>query len=418
MLPRSHITFASMRITILTGISCFFAEQELTSQIVFEKAGSGFAPGIPFPSKQLASYADFEMLIASATAFKDARAVSRVGADTKELRDGPEAMLLARETKVNFRMSEAFSIIAKTDVLVHDSFPSIYAGSAGHATDGTSSSDTLVELLDQLPTNFSFGDLGPDVGETPYTAVFLQEGERMNALMTCMRSSLQELQQGLKGIVNITDSMRATHASLAANTVPVEWTRLAYPSMKPLSAWFIDLLLRIEQVARWRETLRLPSSIWISGFFRPHALFAAARQTHSRKIAVPISEIELQYEVTPYTWEGVTHADVEAEDGSKQGIFVHGLFLQGAGWDKDERKIVRPAVYRGDTGPARLPVMKIGSFGGNFGHTFSGSSEETYPCPVYQTRSRGDSYVVFVDLPTSVDPTDLVCNGVSLVMSL
>jgi len=66
----------------------------------------------------------------------------------------------------------------------------------------------------------------------------------------------------------------------------------------------------------------------------------------------------------------------------------------------------------------RLPVMKIGSFGGNFGHTFSGSSEETYPCPVYQTRSRGDSYVVFVDLPTSVDPTDLVCNGVSLVMSL
>lgn len=376
-----------------------------------------FAPGIPSPSKPIPSYADYEMLIASATALTDARAVSRVGADSKEVRDGPEAMLLARETKVNFRMSEAFNIISTTDVLVHGSLPSAVAGTGGHAVDGTSSSDTLVELLDQLPTNF--GDLGADAaGESPFSAVFMQEGERMNVLMTCIRSSLLELQQGLKGIVDMTDSMRVTQASLAANTVPVEWTRLAYPSMKPLSDWFIDLLLRIEQVAKWRETLRLPPSVWISGFFRPHALFAAARQAHSRSIGVPISEIELQYTVTPYTWEGVTHADTDAEDGSRQGIFVHGLFLQGASWDVYENKIVQQHAYRGDTGPVRLPVVKISSLGGGFSHTFSGSMEETYPCPVYQTRSRGDSYIVSVDLPTSEDPTDLVCSGLALVMSL
>jgi hypothetical protein len=57
--------------------------------------------------------------------------------------------------------------------------------------------------------------------------------------------------------------------------VPELWAARAYPSLKPLSAWLLDLSERCRFVAHWAEHGR-PAVFWISGFFFPQAFLTGA----------------------------------------------------------------------------------------------------------------------------------------------
>lgn len=52
---------------------------------------------------------------------------------------------------------------------------------------------------------------------TPYVVVCLQECERMNTLTGTIRSTLEDLDAGLKGSLNITDDMEALGNKLFLN---------------------------------------------------------------------------------------------------------------------------------------------------------------------------------------------------------
>lgn len=80
---------------------------------------------------------------------------------------------------------------------------------------------------------------------TPYVTVCLQECERMNILTNMIRTTLEDLDAGLKGSLNITDDMEALAQKLFLNMQPDIWVKYAYFSLKPLGIWFEDLLLRI-----------------------------------------------------------------------------------------------------------------------------------------------------------------------------
>lgn len=61
-------------------------------------------------------------------------------------------------------------------------------------------------------------DIGARVKDkTPYVVVCLQECERMNILTTTMRSSLEDLDAGLKGSLNVTEDMDALAAKMFLN---------------------------------------------------------------------------------------------------------------------------------------------------------------------------------------------------------
>ena len=53
--------------------------------------------------------------------------------------------------------------------------------------------------------------------KTPYVVVCLQECERMNTLMFTIRKSLEDLDAGLKGTLNMTDDMEALGNCLFIN---------------------------------------------------------------------------------------------------------------------------------------------------------------------------------------------------------
>ena len=68
----------------------------------------------------------------------------------------------------------------------------------------------------------------------------------MNILTDTMRFSLQDLDAGLAGAVNINDEMEKLSQALFINIVPAQWGAVAYFSKKDLPNWFDDLLLRIK----------------------------------------------------------------------------------------------------------------------------------------------------------------------------
>jgi dynein heavy chain len=74
--------------------------------------------------------------------------------------------------------------------------------------------------------------------KTPYIVVCVQECERMNTLLATIRFSLNELDAGLKGQLNITDAMEGLANALSLNKVHESWEKYAYFSKKALIDWY------------------------------------------------------------------------------------------------------------------------------------------------------------------------------------
>jgi dynein heavy chain len=87
----------------------------------------------------------------------------------------------------------------------------------------------------------------------------------MNALLAAMRRSLAELDLGLKGDLTMTEPMERLMTALAGDAVPPSWALLAYPSLRPLGSWMVNLLARVAQLAEWTADLVVPKSVWLPG---------------------------------------------------------------------------------------------------------------------------------------------------------
>jgi dynein heavy chain len=172
----------------------------------------------------------------------------------------------------------------------------IGGGAAGEGEGGASPVRAIMEDLTQrLPENFIMVILDQkakplleelDLG--PFVVVALQECERMNALLSEMRRSLVELDKGLKGQLNMTDTMEDLVTALSINQWPGRnpfskcmWQKLAWPSMKNLVFMYGDMLKRITQLNEWSDMLDRPLCLWLPGLFNPTAYLTAVSQvTH------------------------------------------------------------------------------------------------------------------------------------------
>lgn len=126
----------------------------------------------------------------------------------------------------------------------------------------------------------------------PFWIVCLQECERINILIGVIKTSLTELDMGLKGQLNITDAMDELFRNLSLGFVPGAWAAVAYFSLKPLGLWFTDMLKRWTQLNDWTE-VGTPQSLWISGLFNPMSFLTAIQQKTARKDGLALDDIVL-----------------------------------------------------------------------------------------------------------------------------
>lgn len=104
---------------------------------------------------------------------------------------------------------------------------------------------------------------------------------------------MKELVQAVKGEIIMTDLLEDTFNSLTINVVPKSWAKRAYPSMKPLSSWFIDF---IERVTFFRNALaERPKLYWISAFFFPQGFLTSVLQIYARKMKIPVDTLNFQF---------------------------------------------------------------------------------------------------------------------------
>jgi len=153
---------------------------------------------------------------------------------------------------------------------------SVSGGGAGGGGEDAKVKNMIATFLGTLPSDFNMFEVnGRAKTKTPYVVVCLQECERMNILLTEIRSSLNDLDAGLAGRLNITDTMEALYEKLSLNMVPTFWEKYAYASKKTLLDWFADMRERYAQLVAWSEALETPSVVCVSYLFNPMSYLTA-----------------------------------------------------------------------------------------------------------------------------------------------
>jgi len=224
--------------------------------------------------------------------------------------------------------------------------------------------------------------------------VLVQESMRYNNLIKIYNSSLADLQKALKGLVVMSGELEAMADALFSNAVPGLWAKKAYPSLKPLAAWTEDLAKKLNFVITWNEH-GTPAAYWVSGFFFPQAFLTGTLQNYARKYQVAIDTVDFDFHVLQKTGEG------DITEKPPDGVFIYGLFLEGAGWDPSEHCIVesRPKELFIDF-PAVHLDPKVGR---------KTPAEGVYACPCYKTTMRAGTlsttghstnFVLMVEVPS------------------
>ncbi|EFC49517.1 axonemal dynein heavy chain beta [Naegleria gruberi] len=267
--------------------------------------------------------------------------------------------------------------------------------------------DTLAlqidELYNTLPENFDLDEIsGKADKKIPFVAVCLQECERMNILLSEIKNSLTELKMGLNGELTMSEQMDKLKKSLSYDQVPARWEKVAYPSVKPLSLWFEDLIKRVRQLEEWSSELTLPKVLWLSGLFNPMAFLTAIMQTSARKNGFPLDRMCIQTEVLKKTRSEIQPVP------PRDGCYVDGFILEGAGWDI-KSNVLKDSDLKVLHSP--MPVIHIKAV-----PIDKRDTKNIYECPVYVTPQRGPTYIFTAQLKTKHDVSKWVLAGACLLL--
>ena len=320
-------------------------------------------------------------------------------------------------------------------------------GSSDDSGSGSGSSsvlrDTLNDLMKRCPQPFNLIDLASRAkqrlldSDGPYTVVLIQECTRLNTLVSEIASSLDELLKGLNGQLNMSQGMEDMSECLELNQVPgrnpfhvCNWERLAWASRKTLSSWFADLLQRRNQLLEWSRSLVLPYSVWLPGLMNPTALLTAIKQVTARKRKLPLDGMSLDTHVT--RMNRAADAMMQASY-PEDGIFVHGLLIEGARWTDEEES--SELVYTVGSTPCAgfltesrlkqlltpMPVIYVKAvpvhpdwLPESVGYLRR--DPNLYECPVYLTSARGGTFVFLSVLKTRDPVHRWILAGVALLM--
>ena len=208
------------------------------------------------------------------------------------------------------------------------------------ATSGVTKREDLVDsiasdILQQLPQPWILEDVMKAKADdpSPLHVVLFQEVERYNVLINNVRLSCEQLRMGIKGLVVMSADLDEVFESLYAARVPPAWLK-SYPSLKSLGPWTRDLMNRLAEFNTWIDG-SYPKVFWLSGFTYPTSFLTAVLQTTARKNSVPIDTLSFEFTI-------VNMEEKEIQQGPKEGVYIKGAFLEGAGWDFENGCLVEP----------------------------------------------------------------------------
>ena len=230
-------------------------------------------------------------------------------------------------------------------------------------------------------------------------------------------------------------------------------------------------------INKWIEQ-GIPTVFWISGFFFPQAFLTGTLQNFARRHTKPIDTVSFSFKVLDQARpEAVLqvrsfhpfflfassiprNALCSSLQKPTDGIYIHGLFLEGARWDATRHSLVdsRPkelftpmpviwllpvtsdvasdsshtaaAAGAASTSTSEHKESKLPSSAASDAHgaqqsaqSAQQSQQQVYRCPVYKTLTRSGqlsttghstNFVLYIDLPTIDPPKKWIKAGVAL----
>ncbi|KAI5062354.1 hypothetical protein GOP47_0022893 [Adiantum capillus-veneris] len=285
-------------------------------------------------------------------------------------------------------MPEAFGLHANADVTkdlneTNLLLTSMLKAATGGGSSGPKASDSIADvvnnLIKMLPQNFDIEACEkkyPILYEESMHSVLSQEMARFNKLLDRMRTTLKTMEKAIRGVVVMSAEIEKAYHSVAVNQVPEIWKKLSYPSLKPLSSYFNDLLERIKMLQTWYEN-GSPSVHWISGFFFAQSFMTASLQNYARKHKLAIDTLTFDFHIL----------DKEPRTSPDEAPII---------W-------LKPS-----------PIDKLQTF-------------PHYNCPVYRTAERrgvlattghSTNFLMKIRLPSKESPSHWTLRGVAMICSL
>ncbi|XP_063774922.1 dynein axonemal heavy chain 8 [Pseudophryne corroboree] len=265
----------------------------------------------------------------------------------------------------------------------------------------------LQDMLDKLPPDYIPHEVEAQLQKmgalNPMNIFLHQEIKRMQKVIAIVRSSLTELKLAIDGAIVMSENLREALDNLYNARIPKVWIKASWDSAT-LGLWFSELLERNSQFRSWVYEGR-PNVFWMTGFFNPQGFLTAVRQEETRAHkGWTLETVTMQNEVLKLVKEEITVSPAE-------GIYIHGLFLDGAGWDKRNSKLIEstPKVLY-----TMLPVVHIFAV-----NAPSVKRPMLYKCPVYKSPVRTDvTYVTVIYLRTSQPADHWTLRGVALLCNI
>lgn len=322
--------------------------------------------------------------------------------------DSPEIFGLHPNADLTFRVKEVtalFSTLGETQ-----------PKGGGGGGDGMSREDIVgdkaLDILNRMPEQYIEEEYKIKINKlgglsVPLNIFLYQEIQRLQNVLSKVVFMLQQLRLAINGEVVMTESLQECLDAIFDAKVPKMWLFTVAGDefswiLPTLGLWFSSLLLRDEQDRSWLLTGR-PNSYWLTGFFNPQGMLTAMKQEVCRKHQKDANKWSLD-DIIYHT--EVTHFDRvdNVKSTPAEGCYIHGLYLEGAAWSKDQQMVVESEPK---TLFVPLPVLFVSA---NLKTEEAKVIREVYGaqgpynCPCYKYRSRTDRYYVFmVTLKCTVD---------------
>ena len=264
------------------------------------------------------------------------------------------------------------------------------------------------DMLSKLPDDYVPHEVKERINEMGALSsmnIFLkQEIDRMQRVLTNVRMTLTDLTLAIEGTIIMSEKLREALDFIYDAKVPPSWSKISWDS-STIGFWFTDLLERNAQFRQWCFHGR-PNVFWMTGFFNPQGFLTAMRQevTRAHK-GWALDQVVLNNEMTRYTKDDINVAPPE-------GVYVHGLFLDGAGWDRRNSRLIEPPAKVLST---PLPVIRIYAE-----NQIVAYDPKMYKCPIYKKPRRTDlTFIATVNLKhSSSNENKWIMRGVALLCDI
>eukprot|EP00108_Taenia_solium_P009032 TsM_000496300 transcript=TsM_000496300 gene=TsM_000496300 len=283
------------------------------------------------------------------------------------------------------------------------------------------------EMLSKLPPDynpFEVKELLQQLDHLKPLHIFLRhELDRIQRVISLVRATLSDLKLAIDGTIIMSENLRDALDNIYDARIPAMWKKVTYTSYSSkfayyvlvswdsatLGFWFTDLLDRNAQLHNWLFHGR-PKAYWLTGFFNPQGFLTAMRQEIARANKFALDVAALTNEVTRMSHEEVSRAPPE-------GVYIYGLYLDGAGWDRKAGRLMEP--------PPKLfytpfPVVHLSTCcSTGRAPTAPLTSATYYTCPVYKKPARTDLNFIFpLQLRTNRDSNYWILRGVALLCDI